>query len=141
MTNKSFQRYFTFFMSSQMSSFYLTTTLPYVNANPHIGHTLEFIQADVIVRYWREKLGKDKVFFNVGTDEHGLKIYQKAQQEGSEPQAFVDKYAHRFQDFCEMFDISYNHFYRTSSPDHLNVAQSMRTSCDTNNDIYSKKYS
>ena len=50
-----------------MEKFYLTTTLPYVNADPHMGHTLEFVQADIIARYMRNKLGKENVFFNVGT--------------------------------------------------------------------------
>ena len=68
--------------------FYLTTTLPYVNADPHMGHALEFIEADIIVRYMREKLGIDNVFFNVGTDEHGLKIYNKAQENNKTPQEF-----------------------------------------------------
>ncbi|MCX6780428.1 MAG: class I tRNA ligase family protein, partial [Candidatus Magasanikbacteria bacterium] len=57
-------------------NYYLTTTLPYVNADPHIGFALEIIQADVLARY-QSLLGK-KVIFNTGTDEHGLKIYRKA---------------------------------------------------------------
>lgn len=61
-----------------MNHFYLTTTLPYVNAQPHIGHALEFVQADVICR-WRRQQG-DTVLLNVGTDEHGLKMFQKAQE-------------------------------------------------------------
>ncbi|HNG97833.1 MAG TPA: class I tRNA ligase family protein [Candidatus Absconditabacterales bacterium] len=55
---------------------FITTTLPYVNSKLHIGHALEFVQADVIAR-WMRSQGID-VFFNVGTDEHGLKILQKA---------------------------------------------------------------
>ncbi|MEO6130232.1 MAG: class I tRNA ligase family protein, partial [Saprospiraceae bacterium] len=61
-----------------MSQFYITTTLPYVNSDPHIGFALEIVQADTIVRYLRS-LGND-VFFNTGTDEHGLKIHRKAQE-------------------------------------------------------------
>ncbi|PIT87004.1 MAG: methionine--tRNA ligase, partial [Candidatus Magasanikbacteria bacterium CG10_big_fil_rev_8_21_14_0_10_43_6] len=56
--------------------FYITTTLPYVNAEPHIGFALEILQADAVARY-HELLG-DTVFFNTGTDEHGIKIYRKA---------------------------------------------------------------
>jgi methionyl-tRNA synthetase len=63
--------------------FYVTTTAPYVNANPHIGFALEIIQADVIARYhWLQ--GED-VFFNFGTDEHGVKIYRKALEEKKKP--------------------------------------------------------
>ena len=60
--------------------FYLTTTLPYVNADPHIGFALEIVQADITARY--HALKGDDVFFNTGTDEHGLKIHRKAQEEG-----------------------------------------------------------
>ena len=73
---------------------YLTTTLPYVNADPHIGFALELVHADSYARY-RAILGDD-VFFNTGTVEHGLKIYRKAVEEGKQPQAYVDEYAARF---------------------------------------------
>lgn len=120
--------------------FYLTTTLPYVNAELHIGHALEFVQADTIVRYFRNKLGKENVFFNVGTDEHGQKIYYKAQEEGLELKTFVDKYAQRVMDFCKLFDISYDNFYRTSDPKHHELAQVFWNKCNENGDIYKKEY-
>ena len=66
-------------MRLNKKSFYLTTTLPYVNADLHMGHALEFVRADIIVRY--KKLQGFDVFFNTGTDEHGMKIYEKAQDE------------------------------------------------------------
>ena len=69
--------------------FYLTTTLPYVNAPLHLGHALEFVRADVVAR-WKILSGND-VFFNTGTDEHGSKIYQKATEHKLEPQVFVDQ--------------------------------------------------
>ena len=69
-----------------MKSFYITTTLPYVNAEPHIGFAMELIHADIIARYKRLQ-GYD-VFFNTGTDEHGLKIYQVALAENKTPQAY-----------------------------------------------------
>jgi methionyl-tRNA synthetase len=68
-----------------MARFYITTTLPYVNADPHIGFALEIIQADAIARYHRMR--GDEVIFNTGTDEHGLKIYRKALEAGQDPQA------------------------------------------------------
>ncbi|HOC96153.1 MAG TPA: methionine--tRNA ligase [bacterium] len=120
--------------------FYLTTTLPYVNADPHMGHALEFIEADIIVRYMREKLGIDNVFFNVGTDEHGLKIYNKAQENNKTPQEFVDFYAERFKEFCKILNISYNNFYRTSDEKHKKVVQSFWNKSLENGDIYKKKY-
>lgn len=73
---------------------YITTTLPYVNAEPHIGFALEIVQADILAR-WAELEGK-KVFFNTGTDEHGTKIYRKAEEEGRDVQDYVDEYAEKF---------------------------------------------
>jgi methionyl-tRNA synthetase len=120
---------------------YVTTTLPYVNAEPHIGHALEFIQADAIARYFRKKLGEENVFFNLGTDEHGQKIFEKAKEEEMSVQEFADKYAQRFKDFCELFFIDYDYFYRTSDPKHHKAAQEFWKRCDEKGDIYKKKYS
>lgn len=122
------------------NKFYITTTLPYVNAEPHIGHALEFVQADAIVRYFKNRLGKENVFFNVGTDEHGQKIYNKAKEEGLELQTFVDKYAQRFKDFCNLFFVEYDNFYRTSDEKHNEVAKLFWQTCEKNGDIYKKKY-
>ncbi len=120
--------------------FYLTTTLPYVNAELHIGHALEFVQADTIVRYFRNKLGKENVFFNVGTDEHGQKIFNKAKEENLSLNEFVDKYAKRVADFCDLFYVSYDNFYRTSDPKHHEMAQKFWNACKDNGDIYKKEY-
>jgi methionyl-tRNA synthetase len=120
---------------------YITTTLPYVNAEPHIGHALEFVQADAISRYFKNKLGKENVFLNVGTDEHGQKIYNKAKEEGLEIKDFVDKYAQRFKDFCKLFFVEYDNFYRTSDESHHRAAQEFWRRCEANGDIYKKKYS
>lgn len=120
--------------------FYLTTTLPYVNAEPHIGHAIEFVQADAIVRYFRNKLGRENVFFNVGTDEHGQKIFNKAKEEGLTTQEFVDKYAQRFKDYCKLFFVEYDDFYRTSTEAHTKAAQKFWKACSKNGDIYKKQY-
>lgn len=120
---------------------YITTTLPYVNAEPHIGHALEFVQADAISRYFKSKLGQENVFFNVGTDEHGQKMFRKAQEEGLEIQAFVDKYAKRFKDFCKLFFVEYDFFYRTSDESHHIAAQEFWKKCEQKGDIYKKRYS
>lgn len=120
---------------------YITTTLPYVNAEPHIGHALEFVQADAISRYFREKLGKENVFLNVGTDEHGQKIFQQAEAEKLTAQDFVDKYSQRFRDFCQLFFVEYDFFYRTSDEKHHEAAQKFWKRCFENGDIYKKKYS
>lgn len=123
-----------------MEKFYLTTTLPYANAEPHMGHTLEFVHADIIARYMRSKIGKENVFFNVGTDEHGLKMYQKSQEVGKSPKEFVDFYANKFKEFCSIFNISYDNFYRTSDEKHKKVAQEFWKKSLESGDIYKKKY-
>src|SRR3989338_4072671 len=102
-------------MRQTRKSFYLTTTLPYVNADPHIGFALEIVQADIFARY--RKLCGDEVFFNTGTDEHGLKIFRKAKEEGKEPQAYVDEYAAKFQRLKERLNLYPDlHFIRTTDP-------------------------
>lgn len=121
-----------------MSHFYLTTTLPYVNAEPHIGFALEIVAADVICRYQR-LLGND-VVFNTGTDEHGQKIYQKALEAGQTPQEYCDFYAAKFADLKDLLNLSYTHFIRTTDPHHIQAAQEFWRRCDANGDIYKKLY-
>jgi methionyl-tRNA synthetase len=120
-------------------AFYLTTTLPYVNADPHIGFALELVHADVIARY--RKLRGDEVFFNTGTDEHGLKIYRKATEEGKDPQAYTDEYAAKFQSLKTKLNLYEDlHFIRTTDPKHKQAAQELWRRCAAAGDIYKKKY-
>ncbi len=125
----------------EKKNLYITTTLPYVNAEPHIGHALEFVQADAIARHFKQKLGKKNVFFNVGTDEHGQKIWEKAEEEGLPVEEFVAKYAERFKDFCKLFFVEYDNFYRTSEKGHHTAAKKFWERCNKNGDIYKKEYS
>lgn len=118
--------------------FYLTTTLPYVNAPPHLGFALEITRADILARY-RRLLG-DEVFFNTGTDEHGLKIYRAAEKEGKEPQQYVDEYAAKFDRLKEALNLSYNSFIRTTDRHHIEAAQEFWKLCSKNGDIYKKLY-
>lgn len=118
--------------------FYLTTTLPYVNAEPHIGFALEITEADVIARY--QRLLGNNVIFNTGTDEHGQKIYEKAVDTGEEPQAYVDRFAAKFADLKAMLNLSYTHFIRTTDAHHITAAQEFWRRCDANGDIYKKLY-
>lgn len=117
---------------------YLTTTLPYVNAPPHLGFALEIIQADTIARY--NKLIGNNVFFNFGTDEHGLKIYQKALEEGKDPKEYCDEYAEKFDALKSALNLSYNNFIRTTDEHHIKAAQEFWRKCDANGDIYKKNY-
>jgi methionyl-tRNA synthetase len=121
-----------------MKKFYITTTLPYVNAEPHIGFALEIVQADVLARY--HDLLEDKVFFNFGTDEHGLKIFRKAEETKKDPQAYVDEYAARFSELQEALNLSYNSFIRTTDQHHVAAAQEFWKRCLANGDIYKKNY-
>jgi methionyl-tRNA synthetase len=120
------------------NNYYITTTLPYVNAEPHIGFGMEIVAADVLARYHR--LLEEKVVFNTGTDEHGLKIYQKAIQENLEPQAYVDKYAAKFDELKTLLNLSYTNFIRTTDESHIKAAQEFWKRCDENGDIYKKNY-
>ncbi len=116
----------------------LTTTLPYVNADPHIGFALEIIQADVIAR-WRRQRG-DQVFFNTGTDEHGIKIFRRALDAGLEPQAYVDKVAAKFDQLKPALNLTYNAFTRTTDPKHVAAARAFWQRCDAAGDIYKQQY-
>ncbi len=118
--------------------FYITTTLPYVNSDPHIGFAMEIIRADVIARYKRS-LGYE-VFFNTGTDEHGTKLYQEALKAGLTPQAYVDSYAVRFRELVQALNISANNFIRTTDPQHIRSAQEFWKKVYDAGDIYKKEY-
>lgn len=121
-----------------MRARYFTTTLPYVNADPHLGHALEFVEADFLARAMRAQ--GIEVFLNIGTDEHGAKVAQKAEREGKSPQAYVDEYAARFKAFADTFNISYDSFTRTTDPAHMRSAQKFWKRCAAVGDIYKAAY-
>ncbi len=122
-----------------MKSFYITTTLPYVNAEPHIGFAMELIHADIITRY-KEMQGFD-VYFNTGTDEHGLKIYQAALREGKTPQSYTDGLAQKFKNLQPLLGLHRDlHFIRTTDEHHKKVAQEFWRLCEKAGDIYKKEY-
>ena len=119
--------------------FYITTTLPYVNAPLHMGHALEFVRADTIARY--KKLAGFDVYFNTGTDEHGTKIYEKAKEAGLSPQDFVDKNFETFKEQLKMFGMSEDiHFIRTTDKNHEKTAQEFWKRVYANGYIYKKTY-
>ncbi|KKT41743.1 MAG: methionyl-tRNA synthetase, methionyl-tRNA synthetase [Microgenomates group bacterium GW2011_GWC1_44_37] len=121
-----------------MGKFYITTTTPYVNAEPHIGFALEIIRADVLARMHR--MVGDEVFFNTGTDEHGQKIYQKAMEAGMDPKAYCDEYAAKFGLLKTALNLSYDNFIRTTDEHHLTSAQAFWKICAAKGDIYKKIY-
>lgn len=117
---------------------YLTTTLPYVNADPHVGFALEMVQADTLARYWR--LMGHEVFFNTGTDEHGQKIAQKADSEGKDRQEYVDHFAGQFAKLKDALNLSYDAFIRTTDEKHIQAAQEIWKRCEAKGDIYKKSF-
>src|ERR1700722_20331442 len=109
--------------------FYITTTLPYVNSDPHLGFALEMVQADVIARYHKDILGQD-VFFNTGTDEHGQKVFAKATESGKDIQSYVNEYAEKFKQLMPALGISPSiHFIRTTDEHHIKAAQEFWKLC------------
>lgn len=120
--------------------FYITTTLPYVNNDPHVGFAMEIIRADVIAR--TKMLGGHDVFFNTGTDEHGQKLFEAAKKAGKEVQDYVDEYAARFRGLIELLGISDTvHFIRTTDTHHEQAAQAFWNRVSENGYIYKKNYS
>ncbi len=120
--------------------FYITTTLPYVNAEPHIGFAMEVIRADIIAR--AKKLAGHEVFFNTGTDEHGTKVYRKAQDMHVEPQKYVDGLAQKYKDLLKELGIMPEvNFIRTTDTHHKMAAQKFWETVEKNGHIYKKNYS
>ena len=117
---------------------YITTTLPYINANPHVGFAREIIEADVLARFYRAS-GKE-VFFNTGTDEHGLKIFRKAEELGMEIQKYCDEKALEFDKLKKSLNLSYDNFIRTTNEEHMKAAQEFWKACDKKGYIYKKNY-
>jgi len=122
-----------------MKPFYITTTLPYVNSDPHIGFAMEVIRADVIARH-KKNLGHE-VFFNTGTDEHGVKIYQKAEEEGITPKELTDRHSKRFRELGESLGLSEDiNFIRTTDEKHISAAKDFWKVCDNNGFIEKRAY-
>ena len=122
-----------------IKKFYVTTTIPYANAAPHIGFALELIQADVLAR-WNKIKGKN-VFLLTGTDEHGTKNYQTAKKQGLNPKEFVDKNSKFYKELAEKLNISNNNFIRTTDKkNHWPGVIEIWKKLEKKGDIYKKKY-
>src|SRR3989344_1728476 len=123
---------------TKKKSFYITTTIPYVNADPHIGFALELVQSDAIARY--QRLLERDVFFSTGTDEYGQKILEASEREGKNVQDYVDSYAQKFIELKDILNLSNDNFIRTTSKEHILAAQEFWRLCDIKGDIYKKIY-
>lgn len=104
-----------------MSKVYICTAIPYVNGNPHIGHAMDYLLADTYARYRRSQ--GDEVRFQVGTDEHGNKVYSTAQKNGLSVEAYAAQNSQKFQDFIKKLDITYTDVIRTTDADHVRRCQ------------------
>lgn len=119
-----------------MSNYFLTTSIPYINGEPHVGHGLEATLTDVLARYARQQ--GDTVIFSTGTDEHGGKIEEKATELKMKPQALADQNSAKFRELASVLDISYDRFIRTTDKAHEQRAQIIWKNLQK--DIYKSKY-
>jgi methionyl-tRNA synthetase len=117
----------------EMNKYYITSAIPYVNAKPHIGHALEFIQADTVARYHR-LLGEDVRLLS-GGDENALKNVQAAEAAGKDVQTFIDENNKLFQDLTKSLNCQYDIWQRGSSEQHHKSSQELWKLCDKNGDI------
>lgn len=118
--------------------FYLTTAIAYTSGRPHIGNTYEIILSDAIARFKRAQ-GYD-VFFQTGTDEHGIKIEEKAKEAGVSCQEFVDSISAKIRSNWDLMNTSYDYFIRTTDEDHMKRVQKIFRKLYEQGDIYKGVY-
>lgn len=121
---------------SIMSKVYICTAIPYVNGNPHIGHAMDYLLSDAHARYCRMR--GDEVRLQVGTDEHGNKVFSSAKKNDMTVEAYAKQNSDKFRSFIEKLDISYTDFIRTTDPDHVRRCQEIWLQLKPH--IYSAEY-
>ncbi len=119
-----------------MRRIFVTTSIPYVNSTPHLGFSLEIVQADALSRYYR--LAGDDVFFLTGVDENAIKNAQKAKERQRKVQEFVDENAREFYKLKKALNLSFDKFIRTTSAEHKKAVHEFWRRC--RKDIYKSKY-
>jgi len=119
-------------------SFYATTPIYYVNAEPHLGHAYTTIAVDVLSRHHRQR-GED-VFFLTGTDEHGEPVAQAAERAGTTPRELADRNAQRFRDMAARVNATNDFFIRTSDPEHIAAVQRVLQTVYDNGYVYPGRY-
>jgi methionyl-tRNA synthetase len=124
---------------AEEKKFYITTAISYPNGAPHIGHAYEVVASDAIARF--KRIDGYDVFFMTGTDEHGLKIQQTADRNGTTAKVFVDEMAAKFRAMADRLNCSYDRFIRTTDADHLPSTQELWRRMEAKGDIYLSKYS
>lgn len=118
--------------------YYITTAIAYTSGKPHIGNTYEIVLADSIARF--KRLTGYDVFFMTGTDEHGQKIQNKAEEAGKKPKEFVDDVADEIKRIWDLMNTSYNKFIRTTDEDHIQIVQKIFKKLYDQGDIYKSEY-
>ncbi|APG62702.1 methionine--tRNA ligase [Sphingorhabdus lutea] len=119
-------------------NYYITTAISYPNGRPHIGHAYEAIAADVAARFQRS-MGRN-VRFQTGTDEHGLKMMQKARDLGITPRELSDEMSSYFIEMCDKLNISYDRFIRTIENEHHEASQALWIAMEAKGDLYLDRY-
>jgi methionyl-tRNA synthetase len=120
------------------SKYYVTTPIYYVTAGPHIGSLYTTVIADAIARY--NRLRGNDVFFLTGTDEHGQKVAQAAQQAGIDPKAFVDKVSEDYKRMWKLYDLDYTDFIRTTDERHKQGVYKWIENAEKKGDVYKARY-
>lgn len=119
-----------------MSNYFVVTSIPYVNGEPHIGFAMELLYGDVLARRARQQ--GHEVIFSTGTDEHGGKIAEKAAELGLDPKTFTDQVSKRFQELGQLLNVSNDRFIRTTDAGHEQRATLIWKALKK--DIYKNKY-
>ncbi|HOX10674.1 MAG TPA: methionine--tRNA ligase [Candidatus Moranbacteria bacterium] len=120
------------------NKFYITTTLPYINADPHVGYAWEVVRADAWARF--QRLSGNDIFFNIGTDEHGSKIFERANELGLDTQVYCDQQVEKFRELKNVLNLSFDNFIRTTDEHHVKAAQEFWRQTKNNGYIYKKNY-
>ena len=120
------------------TAFYITTAISYPNGRPHVGHAYEAIATDAIAR-WKRLEGRETRFLT-GTDEHGLKMAQKARDLGISPRALADDMSSAFRAMDDALNISYDRFIRTTDEDHYAASAAIWQAMQASGDIYLGRY-
>jgi len=123
-----------------MKKFYITTPIYYVNDRSHIGHAYTTISADVLARYYRQKVGRDNVFFLTGTDEHGSKVAESAEKNKKTLKEFCDENSQAFKDAWHKLNISNDYFIRTTDERHYQSVSKLMQKLYDQGDIYEGVY-
>ena len=122
-------------MKPQKNSFYVTTSIAYANAKPHVGYAMELIQADTLARY--NSIRGKETYFLTGTDEHGQKLYDAAKSQSRHPKEYVDELSKTFVELAKSLQLRNDGFVRTTDPNHKAAAQKFWLACES--DIYKGK--